>query len=178
MVHLYAHLPGICKCLILSLFAYPSNSSLFLSISLHTNCTSHLALQLRLWIPLYAHLAQHRPKCHTHTDTLSGNLSPHRPLPIGFCARARKSISNAFFAHFYCCCCVAVDVRRLKQRKKKQQKTTNLRLGSWNFDLQFSSSPRCSLLFLPKFICSLLLPLLLWLLLLCPMLIHVVAAIS
>lgn len=69
MVHLYAHLPGICKCLILSLFAYPSNSSLplSLSVSLHTNCTSHLSLQLRLWIPLYAHLAQHRPKCHKHT---------------------------------------------------------------------------------------------------------------
>lgn len=71
MVHLYAHLPGICKCLILSLFAYPSNSSLPLSlslcVSLHTNCTSHLSLRLRLWIPLYAHLAQHRPKCHKHT---------------------------------------------------------------------------------------------------------------
>lgn len=132
MVHLYAHLPGICKCLILSLFAYPSNSSFFLSISLHTNCTSHLSLQLRLWIPLYAHLAQHRPKCHTHTDTLSGNLSPHRPLPIGFCARARKSISNAFFAHFCCCfCCVAVDVRRLKQQKKnnKKQRISDLVLG-------------------------------------------------
>lgn len=41
--------------------------SLCLSVSLHTNCTSHLSLQLLLWIPLYAHLTQHRPKCHKHT---------------------------------------------------------------------------------------------------------------
>lgn len=60
------------------------------------------SLSLSLWIPLYAHLAQHRPKCHTHTrgHILSSNLSPHRPSPIGFCARARKSISNAFFCTF------------------------------------------------------------------------------
>lgn len=184
MVHLYAHLPGICKCLILSLFAYPSNSSLPLSVSLF-HCTL-IARLISLSDFACGYLCMRilpstaLSVTNTHTATLSGNLSPHRPLPIGFCARARKSISNAFFAHFYCCCCcVAVDVRRLKQQKKKNnKKTTNLRLGSWNFDLQFSSSPRCSLLFLPKFICSLLLPLLLWLLLLCPILIHVVAAIS
>lgn len=70
MVHLYAHLPGICKCLILSLFAYPSNSSLPLSLSLF-HCTLIARLislsDFALWIPLYAHLAQHRPKCHKHT---------------------------------------------------------------------------------------------------------------
>lgn len=73
----------------------------------------------------------------THTDILSGNLSPHRPLPIGFCARARKSISNAFFAHF-CCCCVAVDVRRLKQQKnnkKSESQTSVLGISIYNLVL-------------------------------------------
>lgn len=76
----------------------------------------------------------------THTDTLSGNLSPHRPLPIGFCARARKSISNAFFAHFYCCCCccVAVDVGRLKQQKKTKKQQKNNESQTWFLEFRFT----------------------------------------
>lgn len=104
-VHLYAHLPGICKCLILSLFAYPSNSSLPLTVSLFY-CTL-IARLISLTDFACGYLCMRilpstaLSVTNTHTDTLSGNLSPHRPLPIGFCARARKSISNAFFLHTF-----------------------------------------------------------------------------
>lgn len=136
MVHLYAHWPGICKYLILSLFAYPSNSSLplSLSVSLHTNCTSHLSLSdfacgylcMRI-LPSTA-----LSVTNTHTDTLSGNLSPHRPLPIGFCARARKSISNAFFCTLLLLLLLCRSRRQaLKAAKKKtkKQRISDLVLG-------------------------------------------------
>lgn len=69
----------------------------------------------------------------THTDTLSGNLSLHRPLPIGFCARARKSISNAFFCTLILLLLCRSRRQALKQQKKKtatkKQRISDLVLG-------------------------------------------------
>lgn len=139
------------------------------------------SLSLSLWIPLYAHLAQHRPKCHTHAGIYCRATSVRTAPRLLAFARARVKVSQTLFLHFSCCCCcVAGDVRRLKQQKKKikQQKssesqTSLLGISIYNLVLHHVV---LSCFFLSKFICSLLLPLLL--LLLCPIPIHVVAAIS
>lgn len=91
---------------------------------------------------------------HTHTGThcRAASVRTAPRLLTVLCARARKSISNAFFCTLLLLLLLLLCRRRRQalkaaKSKKKTKKQRISDLASWNFDLQFSSSPRCSLLF-------------------------------